>query len=68
MTIIATHVFTKTPPTQGSRKVVRFMHNGPQFIVYIAQRTNVNISSYNQIGTFVTQKHRSFSDSLNELS
>ena len=37
------HVFTKTPPTQGSRKVARFMQNEPQFIVYRAQRTNVNI-------------------------
>ena len=37
------HVFTKTPPTQGSRKVVRFMQNDPQFILYRAQRTNVNI-------------------------
>jgi len=38
------HVFTKTPPTQGSRKVVRFMQNEPQFILYRAQRmTNVNI-------------------------
>ena len=37
------HVFTKTPPTQGSQKVVRFMQNEPQFILYRAQRTNVNI-------------------------
>jgi len=38
------HVFTKTPHTQGSRKVARFMQNEPQFILYKAQRTNVNIS------------------------
>mgnify|MGYP007091343061 CR=1 FL=1 len=37
------HVFTKTPPTQGSQKVIRFMQNEPQFILYRAQRTNVNI-------------------------
>jgi len=37
------HVFTKAPPTQGSRTVVRFMQNEPQYIVYIDQRTNVNI-------------------------
>jgi len=41
------HVFTKTPPTQGSRKVVRFMQNKPQFILYITQRTNVNIYCHN---------------------
>ena len=37
------HAFTKTPPTQGSRKVVRFMQNKPHFSLYKAQRTNVNI-------------------------
>ena len=37
------HVFTKTPPIHGSRKVVQFMQNEPQFILYRAQRTNVNI-------------------------
>jgi len=37
------YVLTKTPPTQGSRKVVRFMENEPQFILYRAQRANVNI-------------------------
>ena len=36
------HVFTKTPPIHGSRKVVQFMQNEPQFILYRAQRTNVN--------------------------
>jgi len=36
-------VFTKTPPTQASRKLVRFMQNETQFILYKAQRTNVNI-------------------------
>ena len=37
------YVFTKTPPTQGSRKVVRFMQNEPQFILYRAQPKNVNV-------------------------
>ena len=37
------HVFTKTPPNQRSRKVVRFMQNEREFILYRAQRTNVNI-------------------------
>jgi len=32
--------------TQGSRKVVRFMQNELQFILYRAQRTNVNILIY----------------------
>ena len=40
------HVFTKTPPTQMSRKVVRFMQNEREFILYTAQRTNVNMSVY----------------------
>ena len=35
--------FTKTPPTQGSRKVVWFMQNEPQFNLYRAQLTNVKI-------------------------
>ena len=30
------HVFTKTQSIQGSRKVVRFMQNEPQFILYRA--------------------------------
>ena len=45
------HVFTKTPPTQGSRKVVRFMQNEPQFISYRAQRTNVNMQTCIQRST-----------------
>ena len=38
--------FIKIPPTQMSRKVLRFVQNEPHFIVYIAQRTNVNITSW----------------------
>ena len=37
------HVFTETPPTQMSRKVVRFMQNEPHLFLYKAQLTNVNI-------------------------
>ena len=37
------HVFTKTPPTQRSRKVVRFMQNESHLFLYRAQGTNVNI-------------------------
>ena len=50
------YVLNKTPPTQGSRKVVRFMQNEPQFILYRAQRKNVNIVSCTVCGfvrTFV---------------
>jgi len=36
--------FNKTLPTQGSQKVVRFMQNEPQFILYRVQRANVNIN------------------------
>ena len=45
------HVLTKTPPTQRSRNVVRFMQNEPQFILYRAQRTNVNIQCWNTVDT-----------------
>ena len=34
------HVFTETPPTQRSRKI---MQNEPHLFVYRAQLTNVNI-------------------------
>jgi len=35
--------FTKTSPAQWSRKVVWLMQNEPHFMLYRAQRTNVNI-------------------------
>ena len=38
------HVLTKTPLTQRSRKVVRFMQNEREFILYRAQRTNVDLN------------------------
>jgi len=44
--------FIKTPSTQGSRKVVRFMQNEPQFILYRAQRTNVTIHVYIIVNTY----------------
>ena len=44
------HVFTKTPPTQRSLKVLRFMQNEPHLFVYRAQRTNVNSRLYPSVG------------------
>ena len=41
------HVFTETPPTQKSQKVVRFMQNEPPHLfLYRTQLTNVNICFY----------------------
>jgi len=37
------HVFTETPPTQRSGKVVWFMQNEQYIFVYRAQLMNVNI-------------------------
>ena len=57
------HIFTKTPPTQGSRKVVWFMQNEPQFILYRAQRTNVNITVFqfhNYMYIFYLTKYYTF--------
>ena len=52
------HVFTEPPPTQRSRKVVRFMQNEPHLSLYRAQLTKVNLSQTTHVNQYCSCHHQ----------